>query len=309
MTPRSGSTWLSLLLGATGAMGRPTEYFAFEHAFARGSQSSTLEDYLEEVKAHSATENGVYGIKANFVQLAPLVRRRLLLPDERCRYVYLTREDLVMQGISLYRAATTGSWTGRAKGEPPPAFDPLLIERRVVWLIAMMAAWERLFAAYGIQPLRLTYEEIERDPMRCVERVASYIEVPFDPSSVPAVDPIRRQRDATSEEWAETLTSMWSRTQGRAPGPAERASTAHQRSRTRPPPGTSRDALRGVPPEIARMAADRARLERAVRELSAEVDLYRSSTSWRLTEPLRTLGARVPVPVRRLAQRVSRTRL
>lgn len=314
MTPRSGSTWLAELLEQTGLLGRPSEYFAFEHPLALSSEAADLRTYLGDAQASSMSANGVFGIKGNFVQLAPLMARGLFTDQRlRYRYVYLTREDTVLQAISLYRAAETGSWTIGQRGfRPAPEFDAAKINRRAEWLVDMMANWERAFAAFGITPLRLTYEQLEADPAAVVRRIARLVDVPSESLEVKA-SPIQRQRTADSDEWAAMMAAV---AHG-IPVDGMRAWRETVRATATAPPQPEHSMIPdlgqiGVPTqtvtperEVARLRAERNRLETKVRTLGAELDLIKGSTSWRMTAPLRAAGRRLPAPVRRGLARVA----
>jgi LPS sulfotransferase NodH len=313
MTPRSGSTWLAELLEQTGLLGRPSEYFAFEHPFALSSQAASLRSYLGEVQAASMSPNGVFAIKGNFVQLAPLMSRGLFTDQFlRYRYVYLTREDVVLQAISLYRAAETGSWTHGQRGfRPTPQFDAGKISRRAEWLVDMMANWERAFAAFGITPLRVTYEQLESDPAAVLSRVAALMGVSGESLSVHA-SPIRRQRTMDSEEWAAEMAAAAQGaalqevlTQRVANGGlvATLSASEHGAARVCAPAKLTDEGAQQL--DVARLRAERNRMETAVRALGAELDLIKGSTSWRLTAPLRAVGRRIPAPVRRSLARVA----
>ena len=65
-------------------------------------------------------------------------------------------------------------------------------------------AWERFFALYGIEPLRLTYEQIIADPAAAAARVAAHCGLkPGGQDSVQEFDdpPLRSQTTALNSAW------------------------------------------------------------------------------------------------------------
>jgi len=64
----------------------------------------------------------------------------------------------------------------------------------------MMNRWEILFSLLGIHPLRMTYEQISRDPAGAVRKVASFLGMKRLVDAGESA--LRRQRDAQSELWA-----------------------------------------------------------------------------------------------------------
>jgi trehalose 2-sulfotransferase len=210
MTPRSGSTWLTRLLIQTRALGRPWEHLAPDASLFERLPAQDWRGYLDAIGRGSATDNGVAGVKANLFQVVPLLSRGLLDdPSRRNVWVYLTREDLVAQAISLHRAFATGEWQpGAARtlegpaGAAAPVYDAARITAYVSWLVRMMGAWERVFAALGAQPLRLTYEGLEADPRGTVAAIARHlgVEVNLDRLDPGAGD--GPQRTDESAAWA-----------------------------------------------------------------------------------------------------------
>ena len=207
MTPRSGSTYLARLLTGTGVLGRPMEYLNVESAYRKASRAADFATYLGQVREDAGTPNGVHGIKVAYDHILHFMQRGLM-PSPGDRYLYVTREDLLLQGISFYRAEQSGVWTSPSPRSPRPVkFDAVAIWEYVDALVRMMAQWERFFAYHDITPLRLTYERIEADPRAAVVRTAELLDVAMDPASVDPEVRVRRQRDETSLEWAQRARS------------------------------------------------------------------------------------------------------
>jgi trehalose 2-sulfotransferase len=214
-TPRTGSTMLGDLLADTGLVGRADEYFgeAFRQEIVPGLSRRGFDDYLVQCTRH-AGGSGTFGVKLHwdqvevFLYLLRLRRGVGGLTDLQViqavfpapRFVWLSREDVLAQGVSWWKAITTGKWTDGQPVTGGPAFDVDRIAGRVRRIEEHTEAWRRWFEANGIEPLRVTYEELAADPAATARRVLAYVgvEAPADFSVAPRTE---QQADAVNEDW------------------------------------------------------------------------------------------------------------
>jgi len=83
-------------------------------------------------------------------------------------WFYLTRGNIVAQAISLYLAHETGIYH-RYKGDvehpgaEAVAYDEVEITRLIGMVVDQENAFERLFRARGVEPVRLRYEDMIND--------------------------------------------------------------------------------------------------------------------------------------------------
>jgi LPS sulfotransferase NodH len=173
-------------------------------------------EHLERSFHLGTTPNGVFGAKLMWGHLEDFVHfahrlpafRGLDLPDllpavfPRPRYVWVTRRDKVRQAVSLWKAIQTEAWRGDAD---PAAHEPRYHEAAVDHLVRMLAdhdtSWEAFFAANGIEPLVIGYEDDLSDgPEAAVRRVLRHLDLSVPPGWR-APKHMRRQADERSEEW------------------------------------------------------------------------------------------------------------
>jgi LPS sulfotransferase NodH len=190
-TPRSGSTLLGQGLQASRLAGDPKEFFGHKMSFwMERWRTPTLPAYVARLSQARATPNGVFGAKLLYRQLLHLesLARQdpeladLPLPEildrlfPNLHLVWVTREDKVRQAISWFKARQTGVW-GQDQGQTTPklgrawrlgdeplqpgelAFDFDGIANLVRQAEAEDAAIGQFFAASGIEPFRVIYEE------------------------------------------------------------------------------------------------------------------------------------------------------
>jgi trehalose 2-sulfotransferase len=181
--------------------------------------AATYDRYLAWALEAGTTPNGVFAAKlmwgylGDFVALlqgidglaglpVPEVLARVF-PD--LRYVRITREDKVRQAVSLWRAVQTQAWRQNAGedagGRGEPVFSFRAINSLVRQLTAHDASWDAYFLGLGLEPLKVTYEELAAAPADTVAGVLAYLGL--DPEAARALDAprLRVQADERSEDW------------------------------------------------------------------------------------------------------------
>ena len=176
--------------------GRPDSYFRRESMadFARdlgvpdgGDPDSVVftRRYLEAVLAEGKAGTEIFGLRIMFESLGELSDRlgkifpnvermpdRLEKAFGRSLYVHLSREDKVAQAVSLLKAMQTGLWhvapdgaeLERTTPHRDAAYDSGVIGSLVDKLTDQDEAWRSWFATHGIEPVRVTYDDLSRDP-------------------------------------------------------------------------------------------------------------------------------------------------
>lgn len=223
-TPRSGSTLFCQYLASTGVAGVPASYFRKEglHEYAeywqilRPDGNYDFADYLAVTRKAGSTDNGVLALRIMWSTLAEVtVHLSQLYPDladddvgllekvfGRLRFIYLRREDLVAQAISLYRAQQTGYWhvdEGQAP-EQPPTFDFDAINSFVDELRQDNLDWQSWFRKVGAEPMPVVYEDFAANPKTTISMVLRFLEI--EP-------PANMQLKASNQRLADETTTLW----------------------------------------------------------------------------------------------------
>ena len=185
--------------------GRPDSYFRRESIadFARdlgvpdgGDPDSVVftRKYLEAVLVEGKAGTEIFGLRIMFESLGELSDRlgkifpyveatpdRLERALGRALYVHLSREDKVAQAVSLLKATQTGLWhvtpdgfeLERTAPHREAIYDPAMIRSLVDELSSQDDAWREWFGNHDIEPVRVTYDGLSRDPQASLRAVLS----------------------------------------------------------------------------------------------------------------------------------------
>lgn len=209
-TPRTGSTMLADLLATTFTVGLAAEHFNSRAVPVSGVR---VGDYLAGC-LRKAMGTDVFATKLHWDQLDTFLRllrrlrgsRRLsdaalieaVFPEPR--YIAMTRRDKVAQAVSWWKAEVTQVWLDWDVQSGEPVFDSGEIGRRVRLAHEQDAAWDRWFAANGVTPMRVAYEDLAADPATVATAALEHIGVAV-PAGLAPSPRTRRHADSVNEEW------------------------------------------------------------------------------------------------------------
>lgn len=239
---RSGSTLLVESLRATGIAGNPEEYFQYLPTTSAAPQprewfagvtdpqvlalldpldpgvpaAETSSQWRERILQAGRSDNGVWGGKLMWNQTPLLVDRAAGLPDRSgsdlrtaiadvlgdVLLIKVSRENVVDQAVSFWRAVQTRVWRGKADPERDARaqYNADGIAHLVTELRNQEAGWRAWFADNGITPFEVSYEELTADTTKVVAAILEALGL--DPAAAPPPD-LEKQGDARSNEWAE----------------------------------------------------------------------------------------------------------
>lgn len=123
----------------------------------------------------------------------------------RVRFVYLRREDIVAQAVSLLRAEQTDVWhdpvqAARAEPARDAQFDFDQVHQRVQLIGQHNLAWQGWFSAAGIEPFEVRYEELAADPIGTTRRILDFLGLDLPPGRDLAIRH-RQLADDLSAQW------------------------------------------------------------------------------------------------------------
>ena len=196
-TPRSGS-WLLCRQLVNAGLGVPSEYFNVTHSVPLGQrwrvdERDTLA-YLRVLRDKRTSPNGVWGTKLLWNQFAERRTALKIALMRQCRHIFLYREDVVPQAVSLHLSEITGIWDFDETVSTRPRTDvpwggQAHLDRCTRDVVGQNRKWRQLFESFGIVPLVVRYEDLVADQPGTVGRIAQWLGL--DPSEyrVPPPEP------------------------------------------------------------------------------------------------------------------------
>ncbi|MXO58862.1 hypothetical protein GRI89_04820 [Altererythrobacter salegens] len=218
--PRTGSTYVSHVLWASGCLGAPLEYLNFDpngpsgHAAAVPAEQNRI---WSEVLARRTSPNGVFGLKAFPLLMEDLHRAnpplltevmKMMIPGpDQARVVQLRRRDRQAHAVSYARALLSGVWRKEQEreGQMPPDFSREAFDVACRLIDSQEQAWTEMYAGLRVKPLILWYEDVLEKPDEAVVQVADYIGVTLVSGARVAVPAIERQSQSGTSLWFAAL--------------------------------------------------------------------------------------------------------
>lgn len=233
-SPRSGSTLLCKLLGATKKAGAPDSHFHTpslatwlktykldNKAFA--SELDTLQAIFAAALQRGTADTGMFGLRMQRGSFKFFMQQLAnLYPDEtndvarieaafgKTLFIHLTRPDKLDQAISLVKATQTGLWHQAADGSElqrlsapqEPFYDSAEIARQIAELSALELEWLNWFEQEDLHPLQISYDELSSNPAGKLEAVLDALGLDRD-FSRGIKPPVKKLADSTNLDWAD----------------------------------------------------------------------------------------------------------
>lgn len=197
-SPRTGSHYLGHLFRACGDMGAPLEYLHPRHLADWGERLGTAgaAETLRAVQRRRTSPSGWFGVKAHWAQFAAVEEAPAVE-----RWVRIVRQDALDQAISLVVAKQTRSPISFRPATGELAYDRAAIAAALARLATDAAGWDDFFAAEGVTPLRIAYEDLVARPLAALNAARAHLGLLVlaalpDGDGMPA-----RQATATNARW------------------------------------------------------------------------------------------------------------
>lgn len=202
---RCGATWLAQLLGSTGCLGRPEDWFNGKGYRKRGVGDYPLDrpGQLAIALREGRSGNGVTGLKLSATRMDELCGFDWAGPLAPTQFIHLNRTDRVARAVSDVRAEQTGQWRSTSAQQGVPRYDAGAIHSAMRKHARDEARVRLYFAVNRITPLELSYEELHADPEEIVARIATFLRVELTAAPNHAQVTLGVQRDGLNAEWRE----------------------------------------------------------------------------------------------------------
>jgi LPS sulfotransferase NodH len=217
-TPRSGSSWLTDVLGQTNVFGLPDEYFnpSFIPRNATAFGATNLDEYIEVLhrRRGAKAKGGIFGFEITYHQLFAVFGSAEGFLDrfDTSPAVWLIREDIALQAVSLFkmvrgnvshRPSTSEDLIREADASLAYDNDELVRWTNHIWVAEKGS--EEILERRDEPPLRLSYERMmAMGAAGVVERIARHLGVASVPS-LPSGSQHQKLGTARNSEFAHEL--------------------------------------------------------------------------------------------------------
>jgi LPS sulfotransferase NodH len=175
--PRTGSHYLCQTLYSTGMAGCPLEYFHPRHwgEWMARCKSNDAKYVLSLLIQRRSSQNGSFGMKLHWSQLRAFLALGIEGRFRDAKFIYLTRDDVLGQAISLVMAQRSGQWVRGQPMQKEPMYSYEAIRKSIGKILDERKRWETFFCQTGIEPLRIVYESFVADPRFQTERILRFV--------------------------------------------------------------------------------------------------------------------------------------
>jgi len=200
---RSGGTWFAQLLGSTGALGRPEDWFNGQGYRDRGVTDYPLDRAGQRAMmlSRGMTENGVFGVKLSPQRLDDLRGSRWAEDFPERRFIHLVRRDRLARALSDVKAQQTRQFRASSIARGEPHYSARMIRDTILAQAVHEARVQQYFALNDIVPLEIAYEDLLADAPAVLARVAAFLGVSGSIQPDANKVDLTIQRDATNAEW------------------------------------------------------------------------------------------------------------
>jgi LPS sulfotransferase NodH len=165
-TPRSGSSWLTSILSATGQLGRPEEYLNpnFVADVVRSTNAREPDQLIKLLRRRRKTPNGVFGIEVRALDVMLFGEPEFFAEFGPDTVIFcLWRDNIVAQGISLYRAVASRRFHSYEAPAAPPDYAADQIEHWIRHVLQIENGNLAMLQRRGLPARFLRYEDLVRN--------------------------------------------------------------------------------------------------------------------------------------------------
>jgi LPS sulfotransferase NodH len=202
-TPRSGSSWLTKIVSATRSLGNLEEYINpdFIPDVVWQMQATDQTTLLAMLQRWAKTENGVFSMEVRAVDICLFGENEFFAAlGPNAVIFFLWRDNIVAQGISLYRAVTTKRYHSTDAPAAWPDYDAEGIAEWMRHIVEIENDNLTLLQRRGLHARFLRYEDIVRDRATTLALFAEAVRI----------DLTAEQLAAGREQDLEKIADAWS---------------------------------------------------------------------------------------------------
>lgn len=176
---RCGGTWLAQMLGSVGTLGRPEDWFNGQGYRDRGIADYPLDHAGQRAAmlSHGRTPNGVFGVKLSPLRFDALAGYDWSAGLGDLAFVHLVRRDRLARALSDTKARQTRQYRSTSPIRGVAHYDAVMIEQALHAHADDEGRAQLYFAANGIVPLEIAYEDLLAQTDVEIRRIADHLGV------------------------------------------------------------------------------------------------------------------------------------
>lgn len=235
---RTGSTWLALGLYKLG-LGVPLEYFnrtqckgfAARLDVAEGFHDERdLAHYIQEILPIRTTRNGVFGASIHIHQWLNLFQKNIHNLTKHARidwliqtlqnsfpnphFIFLYREDLLMQAISMNIARQTDAWSSTLNELREPQYNYQSIKKTLATIVYGVGVCKYFQKQIKAPKLEFLYEDLEQDYDHIIGQILQMLDINIEFESGLSSKTINKQRTNRNQQWKQRFLQEHKKREG-----------------------------------------------------------------------------------------------
>ena len=222
---RTGSTWLALGLYKLG-LGVPMEYFNItqRRGFAERlnipetfHNHEDLAQYVQEILSRRTTKNGVFGTSIHMYQWMTLFESVPNNLKQQARvdwlvqalqnafpnpyFIFLYRNDLLMQAISMSIARQTDAWSSSLEEVKEPKYNYTQIKNTLERVVHAVGLCKYVQSQINSPQCTFVYEDLEHNYDQIIKQIVTTLDMPVDEIKGLSTQTIKKQRTSRNNVW------------------------------------------------------------------------------------------------------------
>jgi LPS sulfotransferase NodH len=180
-TNRCGSNFVAQAIASDGSISQAGENLNFDTVINNCSKRHITKfvDYLIWLIRHQTSSSGVCGIKCSAGQLIELINFRIIDQFISSSFIFVKRNDVVKQAISLLIASQTRHWTSTQSSDSNIVLT--LNSDQLFLLMSSIsnqnACFEAIFSLASVNVKRIVYEEFVKDPAEHISSIGNHLSI------------------------------------------------------------------------------------------------------------------------------------
>lgn len=209
-TNRCGSNFFAQAIASDGQLRQADEFICWDtvRALSEKHEHRSLIEYLNWLAEDQLSPSGYFACKLSLSHLLLLFEEGVLDQwRDSAKFIFLYREDIIAQAVSLNVAWHTKQWTSEDRVGPvdvPFKTDQLFEIARSIAL--RNAYFPMVFELLGIEPMVISYEDFSADTVKWTSEVGRFLGL-SNLNFVPEKVRYRKQADSGNLEVAARLRS------------------------------------------------------------------------------------------------------